>query len=68
MTITANTTINDVFNETSNAMEVLVKHVGEMRVNRGLSMVTNWSIKQVADYLGWNQDQIEALLKDLNEG
>jgi len=68
MTITANTTINDVFNETTNAMEVLVKHVGEMRVNRGLSMVTNWSIKQVADYLGWNQDQIEALLKDLNEG
>jgi len=67
MAITANTTIADVLKEKPNAREILAKHMGqpvdESRLSQGMGM----SIQQVAGYIGWNQEKIDAFVKDLNE-
>lgn len=67
MAITANTTIADVLKEKPNAKEILAKHAGQPVDDSQLSMAMGMTIQQVAGYVGWNQEKIEALIKDLNE-
>ena len=67
MAITANTTIADVLKEKPNAKEILAKHTGQPVDDSQLSMAMGMTIQQVAGYVGWNQEKIDAFAKDLNE-
>ena len=67
MAITANTTIADVLKEKPNAREILAKHAGQPVDESQLSMAMGMTIQQVAGYIGWNQEKIDAFVKDLNE-
>ena len=67
MAITANSTIGDVLKEKPNAKEVLAKHAGQPVDESQLSMAMGMTIQQVAGYIGWNQEKIDAFVKDLNE-
>ncbi len=68
MAITANTTISEVLSAVPNAKEILAKHAGQPVDDSQLSMAMGMTIQQVAGYVGWNQEKIDALVKDLNEG
>ena len=67
MAITANTTMADVLKEKPNAREILAKHVGQPVDESQLSMAMGMTVQQVAGYIGWNQEKIDAFVKDLNE-
>ncbi len=67
MAITANTTIADVLKEKPNSKEVLVKHAGRPVGDNLLAMAMGMTIQKVAGFVGWNQEKIDALIKDLNE-
>ena len=69
MAITANTTIAEVLKEKPNAKEVLAKHAGRPVGDNQLAMAVGMgmTIQQVAGYIGWNQEKIDAFVKDLNE-
>ena len=67
MAITADSTIGDVLKEKPNAREVLAKHAGQPVDESQLSMAMGMTIQQVAGYIGWNQEKIDAFVKDLNE-
>ena len=67
MAITASTTIADVLKEKPNAKEILAKHAGQPVDDSQLSMAMGMTIQQVAGYVGWNQEKIDAFVKDLNE-
>ncbi len=67
MAFTASSTIGQVFKEKPNAKEILAKHAGQPIDDAQLSMAMGMSIQQVAGFVGWSQEKIEALVKDLNE-
>ncbi len=67
MAFTANSTISEVLNANPKAKEILAKHAGQPVDDSQLSMAMGMTIQQVAGYVGWNQEKIEALIKDLNE-
>lgn len=67
MAITADSTIGDVLREKPNAKEILAKHAGQPVDESQLSMAMGMTIQQVAGYIGWNQEKIDAFVKDLNE-
>ena len=67
MAITANTMMADVLKEKPNAKEVLAKHTERSVDESQLSMAMDMTIQRVAGFVGWDQEKIEALIKDLNE-
>ncbi len=67
MAVTANSTISEVLNANPKAKEIITKHAGQPVDNSQLSMAMGMTIQQVASYVGWNQEKIDALVKDLNE-
>jgi len=67
MAITASTTIADVLKEKPDAKEIIARHAGSPVDDNQLSMAMGMTIQQVAGYVGWNQEKIDALVKDLNE-
>lgn len=67
MTLTANSTMEEIMKH-PDAMAIMEKHLG-MKVDPGqLAMAMGMSLSQVAGFVGWGQDKIDALLKDLNAG
>jgi hypothetical protein len=67
MAFTANSTIADIMKGKANAREVIEKHAGQRIEPAQFQMAMGMSLQQVANFVGWNQVKIEALLKDLNE-
>ena len=67
MAITANSTISEVLNTNPKAKKIANKHAGQPLDDSQLSMAMGMTIQQVASFVGWNQDKIDALIKDLND-
>lgn len=67
MAVTANSTISEVLSANPKAKEIIAKHAGQPVDDSQLSMATGMTIQQVAGYIGWNQEKIDALVKDLNK-
>ena len=67
MAFTASSTIGEILKEKPNAKEVLTKHVGQPIDESQLSMATGMSVQDVAGYIGWNQQKVDAFIKDVNE-
>lgn len=66
MAFTANSTIADIVKDKANAREIIEKHAGQRIEPAQLQMAMGMSVQQVANFVGWNQAKIEALLKELN--
>jgi len=68
MAFTVSSTIGEILKEKPDAVEIFAKHAGQPVDTSQLSMAMGMSVQQVAGFVGWNQEKIEALLKELNEG
>jgi hypothetical protein len=66
MAFTSDSTIADILKGKANAREIIEKHAGQRIEPAQLQVAMGMSIQQVANFVGWNQVKIEALLKDLN--
>ena len=66
MAFTANSTIGDILKEKPNAKEVLEKHAGQTIDPSQLSMAMGMTVQQVAGFIGWNPEKIQAFVDDLN--
>jgi hypothetical protein len=65
MAYTANSTISEIMQH-PNASAIFEKHSG-MKINPAqLQMAMGMSLQQVAGFVGWGPDKIEAIIKDLN--
>jgi len=67
MAFTANSTLGEIIKEKSNAKEIIAKHAGQPVNESQLAMAMGMTVQQVAGFVGWNQEKIEAFLKDINE-
>ena len=68
MALTADSTISEILKSRPDAKEIIAKHAGMPVDESQLSMAMAMTLQQVAGYVGWGSDRIDALLKDLNEG
>ena len=66
MAFTANSTVAEIMKGKANAQAIIEKHAGQKIEAAQLQMAMGMSIQQVANFVGWNQEKIEALLKELN--
>ncbi len=67
MAFTDGSTLGDILKEKPNAKEVLAKHAGQPIDESQLAMAMGMSIKQIAGFIGWGQEKIDAFIKDINE-
>ncbi len=67
MAFTDGSTLGEILKEKPAAKEVLTKHAGQPIDESQLAMAMGMSIQQIAGFVGWQQDKIDAFLKDLNE-
>ena len=67
MAFTANSTLGEIIKEKSNAKDIISKHAGQPVDESQLAMAMSMTIQQIAGFVGWNQEKIEAFLKDVNE-
>ena len=68
MALTADSTISDVLKSRPDAQDIIAKLAGQPVDESQLAMAMGMSLREVAGYVGWGSDKIEAVLKDLNEG
>ena len=67
MAFTANSTLGEILKEKPNAKEVMAKHAGQPIDESQLSMAMGMTIQQIAGFVGWNAEKVEAFIKDINE-
>ena len=67
MAFTANSTIAEIMKGKANAKEIIEKHADQKIELAQLQMAMGMSVQQVANFVGWNQTKIDAMLKELNE-
>jgi len=65
--LTSQSSIADILKSSFDAKEVINRHAGIPVDESQLVMAMHMTVEQVALYMGWNWDRIEALLKDLNQ-
>ncbi len=65
MAFTLNSTIAEIMAR-PDAQVLISKHADRPVGPMQLEMVKSMSIQQVAGFLGWSKEKVEALLKDLN--
>ena len=68
MALTDASTISEIIKSRPDAKDVIAKHAGQPVDDSQLAMAMGMSLREVAGYVGWSPDKIEALLKELNEG
>ena len=68
MALTADSTVAEVLKSRPDAKDIISKHAGQAIDESMLAMGMGMSIRQVAGFVGWGPDKVEALLKELNEG
>jgi hypothetical protein len=66
MAFTTNSTISDIMKGKPNAKAIIDKHAGRPIDPAQLQMAMGMSLQQVANFVGWNKEKVDALLKDLN--
>ena len=66
--LTHHSSIDDILKSRPDAREVIDRHTGMPVDESQLVMVMHMTVEQVALFMGWDRDRIEALLKDLNQG
>jgi hypothetical protein len=66
--LTHHSSIDDILKSRPNAKEVIDRHAGMQVDVSQLVMAMHMTVEQVALFMGWDRDRIEALLKDLNQG
>jgi hypothetical protein len=66
MAFTANSTVDEVMKGKANAKEIIEKHAGQKIDPAQLQMAMGMTLQQVANFVGWTQAKIEAILQDLN--
>lgn len=67
MALTADSTISEILKSRPDAKEIIARHAGQPVDESQLGMAMGMTLRQVAGFVGWGSDRIEALLKDLNE-
>ena len=67
MAFTANSTLGEIIKEKPNAKDIISKHAGQPVDESQLSMAMGMTIQQIAGFVGWNQEKIEAFIQDINE-
>ena len=65
MAFTVNSTIAEIMKK-PNAKAIIDKHSGRPVDPAQLQMAMGMSLQQVANFVGWNKEAVDALLKDLN--
>lgn len=66
--LTGHSSVGDVLKSRPDAKEVIARHF-DMPVDESeLVMAMHMTVEQVALFMGWDGDKVEALLKDLNRG
>jgi hypothetical protein len=68
MALTADSTIAEVLKSRPDAKDIISKHAGQAIDESMLAMAMGMTIRQVAGFVSWGPDKVEALLKELNEG
>ena len=68
MALTADSTIGEVLKSRPDAKDIIARHAGQPVDESQLAMAIGMSLRQVAGFIGWGSDKIDAVLKDLNEG
>jgi hypothetical protein len=68
MALTANSTVAEVLKSRPDAKDIISKYAGQAVDESMLAMAMGMTIRQVAGYVGWNSQKVEALLQELNEG
>ena len=68
MALTADSTIGEVLKSRPDAKDIISKHAGQAIDESMLAMAIGMSLKQVAGFVNWDSNKVEALLKELNEG
>ncbi len=66
MAFTDNSTIAEIMKGKANAKEIIDKYAGRPIDPAQLQMAMGMSVQQVAGFVGWNKEKIDALLKELN--
>jgi hypothetical protein len=66
MAFTVNSTITEIMKGKADAKAIIDKHAGRPIDPAQLQMAMGMSLQQVANFVGWNNEKIDALLKDLN--
>ncbi len=66
MAFTANSTVGDILKEKPSAKEVLEKHAGQTVDPSLLAMAMGMTVQQVAGFVGWSPEKIQALVDELN--
>ena len=67
MAFTANSTLGEILREKPNAKEVMAKHAGQPVDESQLSMAMGMTIQQIAGFIGWGKEKVDAFIKDVNE-
>jgi len=67
MAFDANSTMGDILKEKPDATKVFEKHTGQPIDPSQLAMAMGMTVQQVAGFLGWDKEKVEAILKDINE-
>ncbi len=67
MAFTANSTIGEILKEKPDAKEIIAEYVGQPIDESLLSMAMGMSVQGVAGYIGLDQEEIDAFIKDVNE-
>lgn len=68
MSFTADSKLGDILDQKPAALAVLGKHAGAAgsMLQSQIGMARGMSIKQIAGFVNWPQEKIDALLADLN--
>ena len=66
MAFTTSSTISDIMKGKPDAKAIIDKHAGRPIDPAQLQMAMGMSLQQVANFVGWNKEKVDALLQDLN--
>ncbi len=64
MAYTVDSKVGDILNKPG-IKAIIEKHVGTVDTSQ-LQMVSGMTLQQVAAFVNWSKDKVDALLKDLN--
>jgi hypothetical protein len=64
MAFTIDSKVGDILQKPG-IKEIIEKHVGAVDAGQ-LQMVSGMTLQQVAAFVNWNKEKVDALLKDLN--
>ena len=67
MALTPDSTISEVLSSRPDAKEIVAKHAGTPIDESQLAMAMGMSLRQVAGFVGWGSDKVDALVAELNE-